>query len=532
MGYSGYTVPIPVGLYGLHGSINELQMNAGHLIKSNSFVMEGRILQKEGGATKLNSTTMTDAVEGGINWSPDSSVEYDVVFLDGGTVKRDTSGAGTFATTLVSGLQSVDPSQVPPVFTVGGGESAGADNKLFMFTHSNQVHVVAGTSGTMAAISDPASDWSSTFPTFGLQHDGRLWAGGHADDPHRIYYSQPGDHENFTGSGSGSISIYPGEGLRLAGGISFRGLLILFKYPRGIYVVHTQDATPANWSISRISEAVGTINQHTIVSIDNEVIYMDQAGMLHALSATDVAGDVNTGNISLQVDWHTYVRQNINLVFIHKTQGAWYPGKQQIWFTIPALSSAVNNRRIIVDFSDPQIKPRFYPSDRDSFASLWVRPDILGLPIPAGGDYSGFVWQLDRDARHKDGAAYEARLETSNTDLGFVDQKLATVNKSGQFLELVSEPQGDWDLTVEVWWDDILTNTVLYNMGVEGAPLDSFVLDTDKLASGAINSRRRRIGGYGRRIRLVIYNQGIDQNVAMSSFFLGFKVNEESTRDD
>jgi len=168
-------------------------------------------------------------------------------------------------------------------------------------------------------------------------------------------------------------------------------------------------------------------------------------------------------------------------------------------------------------------------SRRDVCLSLWLRPDINGVPSPAMGDDAGFVWLMDQELRNKDGVGYPVTFETANTDFGFFDQQIATRMKAGQFLELAFEPRGAWDLTVEVFWDDTLTDTILFNMGSGGATLGGFILDTDTLASTSVRSSRTKMEGSGRRLKLVAENAGLNQDVSMSAFYVGLTLMDERT---
>lgn len=531
MAYTGLVIPLPVGVQGFSGSRNATQLQAGHFQSVEGITLEGGLIQKDGGAIKMNSTALgaPSVVISGINYSPIADATRDAVFLSNGSILKD-SGTGTFPTTLVSGLNSTrDP---PPYFMMGGGEATGSPRSLFLFSSVNQVQVVDGDGSTMAAIATPPADWAGggNFPTFGVIHEGRLWGGGNASDPHRIYYSNPADHQDFTGAGSGTISIFPGRGERLVGGISFRGLLVLFKYPRGIYLIDTSNPTASSWRVTELTSAVGSVNQHCIVPIDNDTLYMDSGGNLHLLSATDAFGGLQTSNISQNDDISEFMRNSVNLAQIKRAVGLWYGTKQQAWFGLPAIGSNDNSIRLVVDRSYPPVPFRFLTSRRDNPISMWLRPDAAGTYKPVHGDLVGFVWLMDTDARNKGGAAYTASFETANMDLGFVDPKLATMDKAGDFLELIFEPQGDWDLIVQVIWDDIPGPPMLYSMGGAGAALGSFTLGTDVLGSTSIRSIRKRIAGSGRRLRIMVENQGLDQNIAISAFYLSFRTMDERGR--
>ena len=530
MSYRGLVAPLPVGQLGFTGTQNPSQAQPGHFIFVDGAELDGGIIRKEGGASKLNAGALGGGatVVSGITWQPVPGTDHTVVFLDSGDVLRDTSG-GTFPTTMASGLTvNRDP---PPWFLAAGGEATGLLRRLFLFSAGNQVQVSANPWTTFGAIANPAADWTVAFPTFGVHHAFRVFAGGNASDPHRLYYSTTGDHSDFVGAGAGTISIYPGEGERLAGGISFRGALIIYKYPTGVYIVNTSDPSPANWSVQPLSRAVGTLNQHSIVQIENDTLYMDRHGNIHSLAATNEFGDVNSSNIGDFNDIPPFMRSNVNLSLLRRIQGVWYQAKRQAWFAMPLTGETDNNFRFIIGFQEPTAQgpaaPKFFMSRRDVCVSLWLRPDTLGIPKPAFGDNVGFVWTADEDARDKDGVGYPITFETAATDLAFLDPQLATRSKTGQFLELSFEPRGDWDLTVEVHWDDVLTSIVQFNMGSGGAALGSFILDTDVLAASVVRSVRRRIAGSGRRIKLIGENAGVGQDVSLSEFHLSFVLMDE-----
>ena len=528
MAYRGLVAPLPVGQQGFTGTQNPSQAQPGHFIFVDGAELDGGIIRKEGGAAKFNASALgaPSVVVSGISWVPTPGTEQTAVFLGNGSVLAD-SGAGTFSTTLASGLNNTrDP---PPWFLACGGETVGAFRRLMMFSALNQVRISTSPWTTISAIATPAADWSAAFPTFGVLHANRVWAGGNANDPHRIYYSTTDDHADF--AGGGTLAIHPGEGERLVGGISVRGMLLLFKYPSGIYVIDTSGSLPISWVVRPLTRAVGTLNQHTILQIENDVLYLDRVGNIHSLSATNEFGDINTSNIGSFSDIPAFMRQNVNLSALLRSQALWYQGKRQAWFALPATGSTEPNFRLILGFDDPTPQgvpaPRFFMSRRDICPSLWMRPDSSDVPKPVFGDDVGFVWLADEDTRNKDDEGYPITFETAATDLSFLDQQLATRSKSGQFLELVFEPRGDWDLTVEVHWDDVLTSVVQFDMGSGGAVLGSFILDTDVLAASVVRSTRRRITGSGRRVKLIGENAGLNQDVSLAAFHLSFALMDE-----
>lgn len=534
MAYRGSVTRLPVGMLGLSGSRNPTQLQAGHFKICEGVSLDGGLIQKIGGANKFNAIALgaPSVITSGISYSPVAGATREAVFLSNGSILKDTAG-GTFGTTLASGLVGTDRDP-PPYFMMAGGEAAGLPRTLFCFSSTNQVRAVDGDGAAMAAITTPPADWAGAgnFPTFGILHEGRLWGGGNASDPHRMYYSRSTDHQDFSAPG-GTLSIFPGEGERLVAGVSFKGLLIVFKYPKGVYTIDTTDPSPAGWRVAPLSRSVGGVNQHTIVSIDNDTIYMDSGGNIQLLSATNAFGGTQTANISQVSDIAQFMRDNVDLAKIKRAVAVWYGTKQTAYFGLPRISGTGDNNLLLeANYANPQVGVRFLTSTRDTPVSMWMRPDAFGVYKPVHGDNVGFIYQMDQTSRNKATAGYQFAFTTADMDLSFIDPRMATLNKTGDFLEIIFEPQGDWDLLVQVIWDDIPGPPLLFSMGGAGAALGSFILDTDVLSSTAIRSIRKRIAGSGRRLRITASNIGVDQNVALSDFILSFRAMDERVREN
>lgn len=529
MAYRGQTVTLPVGLQGFSGSRNPSKMGPGHFSYAEGVDYDGGVLVKDGGAEKLNATELGSgaSIIAGTNWSPAAGDYHDIVFLDTGDVLKDT-GAGTFATTVATALDT--PTVYPPIFATGGGETVGNARKLFMFSEAEQVQVLPGTSDTMADISDPAADWTAAFPIAGCLHDLRMWAWGVASDPHRLYYSDTADHEDFAAGTSGTLSIYPGEGEIIVAAASFRGLLLVFKRPKGIYVVDTRDPTVANWQVQKLNGAVGAAGPACVAQISNDLLFLDKGGNFHLMSAVQDFGDINTSNIGQISDISAFMRVESSLANLHKSVGIWYAARSKAWFMVPRIGSVNNDLRLMVDFNDPQVGPRFLPNRRDVGISAWMRPDALGVERPTLGDDEGFVWLMDQEERNKDGDAYDFNFETSESDLSFADASLSAKSKNGEFLEVVADIINETELTVTPLWDGQPADPINFSLGGAGAALGSFVLDVDALSAAGIVTARKRLTGSGRRIKLAVENSAPDDEVRLSEVRLSFQVADERTK--
>lgn len=524
MAYRGRIAEIPIGFDGLTGSKNLSQVKVSQLLRALNISYESGTIRKEGGSAKYNSSVISGApkILGGWDWWPTGGNQRMVVYTDDGELLKD-SGDGSFGVTLKSGLDTF----AVPVFVEGGKEAAANNSKLFTLNGVDAVQVLSADGATTSNLATPPADWSgANQPSFGLIHEGKFWGGGNLNDPHRLYYSTNSDHEDLTGSGSGTIALYPGEGEKLIGAMSFKGLIIAFKRPRGIYLVDTSSATLAEWRVVRLSESIGISSPAAVVQIDDDLLFVDAAGNFQLISAVTAFGDMSSRNLSQASEMGDFIRENLALSQLSRVQGVYYPTKREAHFAMASLGSSVNNRRLVVDFNRLG-RPRFRHSDKDTCESLWLRRDTDGILRPTSGDDAGFVWSLDQSTRSKDGAGYGGEFQIPHTDLSYIDQSLGTRRKNAQFLELVVEPVGNWNLSVDILWDGVVRDTVQFNMGQTGAGLGDFVLDTDVLAGSQVLNKRRRITGSGRRFSMVGRNSGAGQDYSVAKAFLHFTPSDE-----
>lgn len=524
MAFDGEKVRLGLGRDGLTGNRNLSQVRPEQLLEADNITYENGTLQKEGGAAKFNSTAIsgTPEVIGGWDWDHDGATQRVIVLTSAGTLLKD-DGGGTFATTLASGLTVAN---VVPVFVEGGKEAAANNRKLFIFTGQNALQVLSADGATTAAVATPPADWAASFPSFGFEHEDRIWGGGNPNDPHRLYYSTTTNHEDFTGAGSGTVAVFPGEGEGLRAAVSFKGVIIAAKYPRGVYVIDTTDPTIANWKVSRLTDKTGTQNGLMMLLIDNDVLMMDLTGNIHLISATQQFGNFNNSSLNEAQDMAPFIRDNVNISGLNLAQGAYYEDKREVHFAVSGIGSTTPNRRLVLDFNRADF-PRFRFSTRDDVRSIWLYKDSDGILRPRMGDTGGFVWNLDQAARSQDGSGYEGKFQTASDDLSRFDAALETLRKNGHFLEITVDPTGDWNLSVDVLWDDVIRETVQFNLGTTGVGLGTFVLDTDMLASSPVVNRRRRITGGGKRVSIIGRNSGDAQDFSVASATLYLKRGDE-----
>jgi hypothetical protein len=514
--------PLPFGERGLSGSTNIASFPLDALIEATNVTYESGTIGKEGGAAKYNSTAISGSpsILGGAEWNHDGATQRMVVICDDGKIYKD-SGAGTFGTTLKSGLTVT--ADTVPIFITGGKEAAANDAKLFIITGRNAVQVLAADGVSTSDLSSPPADWSGgNQPICGCLHEGRFWGAGNSNDPHRAYYSTTSDHEDV--SGGGTIGVFSGEGQRIVAMVSFKGFVIVFKYPKGVYTIDTTDVSTSNWRVNRLSDKLGAAWVGAVAPVEDDIIFMDIGGDIRTLASTNEFGDVGTTSLSDLASLDNYIQKNVNFGGFKQWRAIYYSHKRETHIALTGTGATVNNRRLTFDLL--KNIPRFRTADRDTPVCFFVYTEE-SIPRLYMGDDSGFVWKLDEETRSMDGSGYKAQFQLPHHDLGFIDPRLATRRKNGHFLELAIEPKGNWDVSADILWDGKTVQTVSFGQGTSGAALGSFVLGTDVLSGGQVLNKKRRIVGSGRRFSVVFKNSGVGQDFSIAKAYLHYKIDGE-----
>lgn len=491
-------VPIPIGQSGLIGTDNLALTTPEHLTVARNVTLQDGTLRPIGGASRYDTAALASTILGGVDWEPVDGTQRQIVLTLAGNIHRD-SNDGNFSGVIKTGL--VTTISTVPVFVEAGKEAAAQNRKLFIFTGTNAVQVVSGDAGSTTNIATPPSDWSgSNQPTFGVVHENRLWAGGNANDTHRVYYSSVDDHEDFSGgSGGGSFAVYPADGGKVIGAMSFKGLLIVWKWPRGVYVIDTTDPTIANWKIQRLSREIGGVSPLGAVAIENDILFMDANANVHLLSTTDEFGNLGVRSFSDLHQMKDFIGKNIRRQYLPSVKSVFYTDKRQILFSMPGKGSTGGlDSYLIIDLNRLDL-PRFLFADRDSCQALWLRRDSNGILRPLIGDRSGRVYNLDQDARTKDGSGYTAQWRTAEYDFGEPGRR-----KVGVRVRFVMRPVAAGTMTVRVFWDDVHMQTITVDPKASGDLLDStFIMDQSRLASGKLVTRDYDLNGHGYRLALL-----------------------------
>ncbi len=112
-----------------------------------------------------------------------------------------------------------------------------------------------------------------------LTHGQRLWMFNSSAGKSRCHYSAIDDPEDWTttgDSGAGYIDLAIDDGDQITGAASVGGAIIVFK-KRSVFYIHGNK--PSNFTVKQVSTAIGCTANRTIVSTDNQVIWLSGNGV-------------------------------------------------------------------------------------------------------------------------------------------------------------------------------------------------------------------------------------------------------------
>jgi hypothetical protein len=525
MGYVGTVVEVPVGQEGLTGQENVALLRPSQLVAARNISFWPGPIRRESGCRQYDVSGITATITGGYAWPPAGTMRHLITTADGRIL--GDPGDGNF-TQYATGLSALF---YTPVFAEAGEEDPSRPPLLAIALAPNPPRVVTSTNLTADLIPNAPSEWTTSGPTTVCLHEGRLWWGL----GHRVWYSAPGDHlvyTTHTSGDGGSLAVYPGDGDRILMLLSYKGLLLVWKYPGGIYAVDTADVQPANWRVTRITAAIGCITTRAGVILDNDILFMDHAGNFQLLSGVTEYGKVGSENITRAYNLAEWIQRDFNAVRFPQAVMLYSPARREVHIALSSKQGLHNDRRLVFDFNAPGVI-RARLSDRDRSNGLWLTRDLAGTLRPACGGDDQAVWILDEP-----GILKQPRVGTSiSAPAGFatppLDLGAPTQVKRGQFIEIMGETQGETAFTIDIVWDDQIRQTIAFHFGVpEGNPLGIFTLGDDPLGRLGWTSKagyqiRRRIVGSGRRLQLVVRSEDPALDFAVSRIWVSGALADE-----
>jgi hypothetical protein len=484
-------------------------------------------IRRESGCRQYNTGSIFAPITSGYAWPADPAAGgfnlRHVLTLGNGSIVRD-QGDGNFGQLMASGLGAFT---FTPAYAEAGEESPGRPPLLAMALAPNPPRVITGTTNSADLIPAAPTEFAQGPPTVVL-HEGRLWWGL----GHRVWFSSPTDHLKYLAAdGGGSIDVYPGDGDFIVMLMSYKGLLLVWKYPGGIYAVDTASVEVTGWRVTRITQWVGALSPRAGVILDNEVLFIDHGGNLQLLSGITAYGLVGSKNLSVAYNLAEWMQDTFNPARYRQSVMVYSPARREVHIALTAIGSLTNDRRLVLDFNMPEtIRARL--SDRDRCDGLWTTRDGNGTVRPVCGGDDQRVWLLDEPGVLKTpltGAAigYASIFATPPMDLGDPLHR-----KNGLFIEVVGDSTGAMTFYIDVEWDHRPIQTIEVTLGGGGTPFRLFRLGVTRLAGLVDYRQRRRLVGSGHRLKLTVRAADHAVDFSVSRLWLSGGIGDERHKPD
>lgn len=523
--YSGVKAQIPLGLQGLISDMTPGQIPPTALIKCTNMSFGPGYLEKASGSMKYNTTPLSSGIVGLFDYWPNTATQRMFAATKDGSLYRDI-GDRLFSggVAIKSGLHILDNRCM---FVEGGQETTGRTKKLFFFSASNQVQVLADDNHTFADISKPASDWtSSKYPRIGLIHRNRHFAFAGQN----FYASTTSDHEDFQSSNILVGTIGPGEGGDIQAAYVYKGKMLVFKEGDFVYVLDDSDSDSSNWFFYKFGNGFGVASTHAALEVLDDLLVGNNHGTVTSYKAVQSFGDLAAADLFSLNKLLQFIRTNTTPSGSFYFHSLYYPEKKVAYFTARTKFRTENDAIVVMDVSDSQ-GARFSFWTKDLPDCLALRRDIYKIQRPMYGDTNGYVYLMDSENRDVGGIAYTGEFKTPHLDFRHLDPALTDKNKLYDWLGVTFAPEGNHNMSVDVFIDGKFSETIDFLQTVDTNYMGSFVLGTSKLGQEEEQTYWKPLHGSGRRISFRCYNGNADQNFRACLLTVGFRPSgEQPTR--
>ena len=265
-----------IGLNGLNTQSNPASLDTSFLVKAENVVIResGRIAFRKGLKQKVAPSGTAIA----------SVVEHN----DQGTNKIFVSyGTSIYAVDFTSPASAFPSSGADVKHTVanstGDWQFVNFNDRLHCFHAGVEPQRYDGslTSGSRwtAHATKPASVSSNQFkPTCGMGLYGRIWAGGVAESPDVVYYSNLLDGDDWTGGDAGLIDLSKVWGIDTIIAIApFYGKLVIFG--KNNIVIYDRPETVGSLALNEVIRGVGLVSRDTVQAIGDDLVFLSNTGV-------------------------------------------------------------------------------------------------------------------------------------------------------------------------------------------------------------------------------------------------------------
>ena len=414
-------------------------------------------------------------------------------------IKMGSTLTGTAKRVAIVGswLYSYDSSSLQ---LVGDVASLGTSNHHL--TTFNDLLIIGGPNGPKSWDQSTFQSLAGTPPAFGFStpHAGRHWAAGVGSAPSRLYYSAVGNPEDWTGSGSGSIDIDPGDGDAIVALLSWKSQLWVFKGPYRLSIHRISGTDPTTFSREPFIYGISAAGPMSIFPVGDDFAFWSSRGTCHSLTTTANYGDYTQGYLNFPI--LSWCRNPANIIN-GLSSSSWQcitDHSQNVTYNLlnnnygtAGSSAQPQPLLLIMDWkfrTDANPYPRFITVDMNRpFTALGLLQGIYDPSqlIPTFGTSDGYTLQEyppNISSLKNVDTAFEYRLITPSMTYG---PSVYTKTIMGVSVDVVSNfnilTNGSGQLDLSYGGPGAPAQTITFATST-GVALGTFTLDVDQLASG------------------------------------------------
>ena len=402
-----------IGLNGLNTQSNPASLDLSYLVKAENVVIResGRIAFRKGLKQKVAPSGTAIA----------SIHEHD----DQGTNKIVVSyGTSIYVVDFTSPASAFPSSGADVKHTVSGSSGnwqfVNFNDRLHCFHAGIEPQRYDGSlsSGSRwtAHATKPSTVSSNQFkPTCGMGYYGRIWAGGVAESPDVVYYSNLLDGDDWTGGDAGLIDLSKIWGIDDVIAIApFYGKLVIFG--KNNIVIYDRPETVGSLALNEVIRGVGLVSRDTVQAIGDDLVFLSNTG-LRSLGRTTEKDKLPLTDLSVNIK-DTLIRNigqssNVKSVYV-ENEG------------IYIMSFVDKNITYVFDFKHftPNNAPRIttWTFDNDREPSSMAYTETYGLLVgQQDGGIAGYEGYYDTDlegASTYTYSSYTSSIATTWINLG------------------------------------------------------------------------------------------------------------------
>lgn len=373
-----------------------------------------------------------------------------------------------------------------------------------------------GTTASNISVTDPDTIWNDARPKGSAIFRNRIFYWGDEDNPHRLYTPRPETIANFDDT-TGTVDFFdvmPGFGGIIKAVVPLTDDMLIIYKERCIYYLSGNAPFGSTggepFTINPITNEIGCVVNHGVVSIGNEHYFMSQEG-LRKLTTTQNFGKVQVEQPNYPIQYIINTIAFNDQATLDKAKLVYIPKENTILMALPSIGSVKNDLLLTFDITTQANAQRkgWQPTalcvhERDLYHS----------------DSQGNIYQHEDTVFNQDGTAYNAEFESK----WIAHEGLSTLKRyKSLFIGVDAGAEATlsvrWYLLIDAYPSATLESQVLNGGALwDSAEWDASVWDE----AGNSNFFMSNLGK-GKAIKLILSCNQINQPIVIRSIDIEYE---------